>query len=61
MSIVYFTLVAIMLYLVSDWILLRIEAAAGRTLESRSLIFFAILMVLAVGSFSLIQAYTGNP
>lgn len=61
MSAVYFTLVAIVLYLASDWILERIEVAAGKRLEHRSLVFFAILLTLALLSFSLIQWYTGNP
>ena len=61
MSIIYFTAVAILLYLVSDWVLDRIEIAMGRRLEYRSIIFFFILLVLALTSFSLIQAYTGNP
>ncbi len=61
MSGVYFTLVAIVLYFVSDWILERVEIAAGRRFEHRTLIFFAILLALALASFSLIQRYTGNP
>ena len=61
MSAVYFTVVAIILYFVSDWILERIEVAAGRRFEHRSLIFFAILLPLALISFSLIRSYTGNP
>jgi len=61
MSIIYFTLVAILLYLFSDWLLLRIEAVAGKRLEYRSIIFFAILLSLATASFSIIQFYTGNP
>lgn len=60
MSGVYFTLVAIVLYFVSDRILDRVEIAAGRRFEHRTLIFFAILLVLALVSFSLIGRYTGN-
>jgi len=59
MSIVYFTLVAIVLYFAADWILERVEIAAGKRLEHRSLIFFAILLTLALTSFSLIQSFTG--
>ena len=59
MSIVYFTIVAIILYVAADWLLERVEIAAGRRLEHRSLIFFAILLTLALTSFSLIQHYTG--
>ena len=60
MSVVYFTIVAIILYFAADWLLERVEVAAGRRLKNRSLIFFAILMTLAVSSFSLIQHYTGG-
>ncbi len=59
MSIVYFTLVAIILYLTADWILVRIESAAGRVLEYRSIVFFALLLALALTTFTLIQVYTG--
>lgn len=55
MEAVYFTLVAILLYLVADRALRAIESAVGRTLEYRSVIFFAILLALAVGTFALIR------
>lgn len=60
MSIIYFTIVAIVLYLTADWLLERVEIAAGRRLENRSLIFFVILLTLALSSFSLIQHYIGG-
>jgi hypothetical protein len=60
MSVVYFTIVAIILYFVADWLLERMEVAAGKRLEHRSLIFFAILLALALSSFSLIQHYAGG-
>ena len=60
MSIVYFTLVAIILYLAADWMLERVEVAVGKRLEHRSLVFFAILLVLALSSFTLIRNYTGG-
>lgn len=55
MAIVYYTLAGIVLYLAADWILNRIEIRRGARLEHRSLIFFAILLVLALASFQLIQ------
>ncbi len=55
MDAVYFTLVAILLYLVADRALRAIESAAGRTLEYRSLVFFAILLTLALGTFAVIR------
>ncbi len=60
MDALYFTLVAIVLYLVSDRILDRIEIAMGKRFEYRSLIFFAILLTLAIATFYLIRSYTGN-
>ena len=60
MSIVYFTLVSAILYLFSDWLLLRVEAAFGRRFEHRSLMFFCVLLTLALSSFALIGHLTGN-
>ncbi len=54
-EIVYFTLVGIGLYFASDWILDRIETARGRQFENRSIIFFVIILVLALVSFQLIS------
>ncbi len=58
MQIVYFTLVAAFLYLVADRILRLIEARLGRTLEQRSVVFFALLLAMALASFSAIQYFT---
>lgn len=60
MEIIYFTIAAILLYVGADWILKRIETAAGRTLEYRSIIFFAILLVMALASFALIRHFAGQ-
>ncbi len=46
-----FLAVAVFLYWLSDFILRRIEAARGGVLENRTLVFFAILLVLALVSF----------
>ncbi len=55
MEIVYFTLAAICLYVLSDRILNQIETMLGKRLPQRSLFFFGILLVLALVTFSLIQ------
>ncbi|RMD70985.1 MAG: hypothetical protein D6819_02880 [Gammaproteobacteria bacterium] len=55
MEAIAFTLVAILLYLASDWLLNRIELSFGRRLEHRTLVFFAILLTLALASFALIR------
>lgn len=57
MEIILFTVVAIVLYLVSDWIVQRVEVAVGRRLEHRTLLFFVLIAVLAVVSFSVIRSY----
>ena len=55
MQYVYFTLAAIFLYLASEMILTKIEAKRGKPLPNRSVIFFAIILVLAVVSFKVIE------
>ncbi len=59
MEIVYFTAVAIGLYFLADWILDRIERARGARFENRSLVYFAIILPLAVLTFWLINALSG--
>ncbi len=53
-ELIAFTLVGIALYFFSDWLLDRIEQARGARLANRSLVFFAIVSVLALASFQLI-------
>ena len=55
MEALYFTLVAIGLYFFSDWLLERIERLRGKRFEQRSIVFFAIIIVLALISFQVIQ------
>jgi hypothetical protein len=61
MEIILFTVVAVVLYLLSDWIVQRIEIAAGRRLEHRTLIFFALISVLAVTTFTLLRSWLSSP
>ena len=60
MEMIYYTLVAVVLYAGADWILNRIEIAAGRRLEYRSLVFFVILLAMALTSFALIRHFGGQ-
>ena len=57
MEIVYFLLVAIALYFGAGWILDGIESYLGKRLAQRQIAYFAILLVLAVVTFSIIQRY----
>lgn len=61
MEMLYYTVAAVSLYLLSDWILNRIEIRRGERLEHRSLIFFAIILVLAMAVFNLIQQLQTTP
>lgn len=54
MEIVYFTVVGIGLYFFSDWLLDQIERLRGQRFAQRELVFFVIILVLAVASFQLI-------
>lgn len=52
---IYYTVVAIGLYFMSDWILDRIEVSRGERFRNRNVIFFVIILTLAIVSFSLIK------
>jgi len=56
MEFVYYTIAAIILYTVSDFILNRIEIMRGKRLANRSFIFLIIIMALSTASFNLLQA-----
>ena len=55
MEMLYYTVAAIFLYAVSDWILNQIEIRRGERFDNRSVIFFAIILILSVALFNLIQ------
>lgn len=55
-SAIYFTLAGIVLYLAADWVLERIEVRRGERLEHRTLVFFGILLGLALATFPLLQS-----
>lgn len=54
MEIIAFTLVAVALYVIANWIVERIEIARGERLAWRSLLFFFILASLALPTFWLL-------
>jgi hypothetical protein len=55
MQMILFTVLGIGLYLLADRLLDALEVRAGRRFEYRSLVFLAILMVLAVVAFSIVR------
>ncbi|HKJ52150.1 MAG TPA: hypothetical protein VKB27_11640 [Gammaproteobacteria bacterium] len=60
MQLVYYTLAGVLLYFLSDWILVRVEAWRGAAFEQRSLIFFVVILVLALTSFKAIELWLGG-
>lgn len=56
MELIYYTIAAIVLYTISDFILNRIEIKMGKRLPNRSFIFLIIIMVLSIGLFNLLQS-----
>lgn len=58
MEVIYYTVIAGGLYLMSDWILDRIEISRGERFQNRglrSLVFFVIILALAFITFGFIN------
>ena len=60
MELVYYTVAGIVLYFVSDQILITFERWQGKVFEHRSLIFFVIILVLALTTFQGIEMLLTN-
>ncbi len=60
MEMVYFTIVAVFLYIGADRLLNTVEQRRGARFEQRSLIFFAILFPAALAAFWIIRALMGE-
>jgi hypothetical protein len=58
---VYFTVTGIVLYLLADRLVLLIERRAGRILEHRTLLFFVLLLALALATFAAIRQFLPAP
>jgi len=52
---ILYTVAGLVLYFLSDWILNQIEVRRGERFENRSVVFFVIILALAVVVFSLID------
>ena len=55
-----FTLNAIVIYLVSDWLVRQIEKRRGEAIKQRQIIFFVIFLSLALISFRLLKGLLGT-
>jgi hypothetical protein len=56
LEILVFTLNAIIVYFLADWILRQIEARRGAVLKNRQVVFFVIILTLALISFQFLKA-----
>lgn len=54
-EILIFTLNGIFIYLVSDWIVRKIEATQGGVMKYRQIIFFAVFLSLALATFQMLR------
>ena len=54
MEIVVFTLNAIIIYLLADWIVRALEQRKGEVLKNRQVVFFVIFFALALATFNLL-------
>jgi hypothetical protein len=55
MEIIVFTLNAILVYLLADWIIRAFEQRKGEVLKHRQVIFFAVFLSLALISFNVLR------
>ncbi len=56
---ILYVLTGIILYVAADWLLRRLEERAGRVFENRTLIFFGILLSMAMVAFAIIRVVVG--
>lgn len=55
MDLVYFTVLAVGIYFFADWLLDWIERRRGARFENRQVVFFAIILPLALATFWLMR------
>jgi len=58
-DLILFSLNAIVVYLLADWILRRVERKRGAVMKQRQIVFFLIFLALALLSFSLLRTLVG--
>ena len=58
-ELILFTLNAIVIYLLSDWLLRMIEKRRGAVLKQRQVVFFVIFLVLVMTSFGFLRNLLG--
>jgi len=59
-DLIIFTLNAIVIYLVSDWLIRILERRRGAPLKQRQVVFFLIFLSLALVSFAILRRTLGS-
>ncbi len=54
-EILVFTLNAIVIYLLADWIIRALENKKGKALKNRQVVFFVVFLALALISFNVLK------
>lgn len=54
-ELILFTLNAVVVYLLSDWLVRMIEKRRGGVMKYRQIVFFGIFLALALTSFQFLQ------
>ncbi len=58
-ELILFTLNAVVIYLVSDWLVKEIEKRRGGVMKQRQVVFFVIFLVLVMTSFGILRNLLG--
>jgi hypothetical protein len=58
-ELILFTLNAVVIYLVSDWLVKQIEKRRGGVMKQRQVVFFVIFLVLVMTSFAVLRNLLG--
>jgi len=58
-ELILFSLNAIVVYLLADWLVKLIEKRRGAVMKQRQVVFFLIFLILALVSFQLLQRLLG--
>ena len=59
-EILVFTLNAVVIYFLADWIVRMIEVKRGEVLKHRQIVFFGVILVLALVTFRLLRELLGS-
>jgi predicted PurR-regulated permease PerM len=59
-DLILFTLNAIVIYLLADWLVRKLEQRRGTALKQRQVVFFVIFLALALLSFAVLRRILGT-